>query len=149
MYSTAQNDKTKQIRLTGKAPDQGEFVRQSYNPKTQKQTGSNKYNQGQYLNINHNINAFDNDQKGFAMDTNQSISGDLMEQAPGSQKNATKQQKGGNRITAATRGIQSGTNARVNTFDNRAVNTSKSPNIGNNPKVYDVGDRKNSFGNIN
>ena len=84
------------------------------------------------------------------MDTNQSISGDLVEQVPGSQKNMIK--KGANRITAATRGIQSGTNARVNTFDNRGGNTSKSPNMGNNgnnQKVYDVGDRKSSFGNIN
>ena len=37
------------------------------------------------------------------MDTNQSISGDLVEQVPGSQKNMMK--KGANRITAATRGI--------------------------------------------
>ena len=70
-----------------------------------------------------------------------------MEQVPGSSKNMIKQK--GSRVTAATRGIQSGTNARVNTFDNRTGNTSKSPNTGNNPKVYDVGDRKNSFGNIN
>lgn len=81
------------------------------------------------------------------MDTNTSISGDLQENVP---KNMIKSK---NRITAATRGIQSGTNARVNTFDNRegGGNTSKSPIIGqqqSNPKVYDLNDRKNSFSNV-
>ena len=105
MYATAQNDKSKQIRmLSGKPGESSDFQRQGYNQaKTQKQSGSTKYQAQGYLNINHNINAFDNEQKGFAMDTNQSISGDLVEQVPGSQKNMIK--KGANRITAATRGI--------------------------------------------
>jgi hypothetical protein len=102
--------------------------------------------QGQYLNINHNINVFEAEQKQYQLDTNNSISGDLLETVPGSQKNIMKQK--GSRITAATRGVQSGTNARVNTFDNRNGTTSKSPNIGQKPKGYDLVDRKNSFGTM-
>lgn len=65
------------------------------------------------MNINQNINQFDK---------NQSIN-DQMNQVDQSkqiqQKGPMKQNS--KRVTAVTRGVQSGTNARVNTFDNRGI----------------------------
>ena len=65
------------------------------------------------MNINHNINSFDNQ----INQNNDSLTpGDFSgkNQKPGSKSNSK-------RITAVTRGVQSGTNARVNTFDNRGI----------------------------
>ena len=70
------------------------------------------------MNLNQNINAFDE----HIHNTND-VNGTVVNSAKNMVMSKSK------RITAATRGVTSGTNARVNTFDNRGIQASQQQQV--------------------
>ena len=115
-------------------------IRSSYNstgPNVKKEQGKYSAQGGGF--INQNVNTFENP-------PDQINTAEIATKSKGIKQNSK-------RVTAVTRGVQSGTNARVNTFDNRGMQNpnhlqqhpvqhqGQAPHSvmnTNNPKIYDL-----------